>query len=84
MRKYIAFDLELPTPDRDPHDLTVRSRECLDAERNGCCLAKVDAKTFAFTEFTPARGSVKSRLSSPIAHVGDLVWIEDAATTGAG
>jgi streptogramin lyase/cytochrome c5 len=78
--KYIAFDLELPTPDRDPHDLTVDPRgNAWIAERNGCCLAKVDAKTFAFTEFTPPAGAVKSRLSSPIAHVGDLVWIEDAS-----
>ena len=76
---YIALDFELPTPDRDPHDLTTDPRgNAWIAERNGCCLAKFDPKTFTFTEISLPAGITKSRLSSSIAQgPGDLVWIQD-------
>jgi virginiamycin B lyase len=76
---YVAFDFELPRdPERDPHDLTTDPRgNAWIAERNGCCLAKFDPKTFKFTEIEPPAGKVPSRLSSAIGKDGDKVWVQD-------
>lgn len=76
---YIAMDFELPTPDRDPHDVTTDPRgNAWVSERNGCCLAKFDPKTLTFTEISPPAGAAKTRLSSSIAKgPGDLVWVQD-------
>jgi virginiamycin B lyase len=76
---YVAMDFALPTPDRDPHDLTTDPRgNAWISERNGCCLAKFDPKTLAFTEINPPAGAAKTRLSSSILHgPSDLVWIQD-------
>jgi virginiamycin B lyase len=77
--RYIALDYEMPAPDRGAHDVTTDPRgNAWIAERNGCCLAKFDPKTFTFTEIALPAGIAKSRLSSPIAQgPGDLVWIQD-------
>ncbi len=76
---YVAMDYELPRdPERDPHDLTTDPRgNAWIAERNGCCLAKFDPKTFTFTEIQPPAGNVPSRLSSAIGKDGDKVWVQD-------
>jgi hypothetical protein len=78
---YVAFDFELPRdPERDPHDLTTDPRgNAWIAERNGCCLAKFDPKTFKFTEIEPPAGKVPSRLSSAIGKEGDKVWVQDTS-----
>jgi streptogramin lyase len=79
--RYIAFDYGLPTPDRDPHDLTLDSKgNAWMSERNACCLAKFDAETFTFSEFTPPQGPNKSQLGTPITTApGDVIWIQDVA-----
>ncbi len=78
---YVAFDFELPRdPERDPHDVTTDPRgNAWMSERNGCCLAKFDPKTFTFTEIKLPAGKVDSRLSSAIGHQGDLLWIQDSS-----
>jgi virginiamycin B lyase len=78
---YVAVDYELPRdPERDPHDLTTDPRgNAWIAERNGCCLAKFDPKTFTFTEVELPAGKVPSRLSSAIGKDGDKVWIQDVS-----
>jgi streptogramin lyase len=78
---YVAVDYELPRdPERDPHDLTTDPRgNAWVGERNGCCLAKFDPKTFTFTEFQLPAGKVPSRLSSAIGKDGDRVWIQDVS-----
>ena len=57
---YVAVDYELPRdPERDPHDLTTDPRgNAWIAERNGCCLAKFDPKTFTFTEIELPAGEI--------------------------
>lgn len=76
---YVAVDFELPKdPERDPHDLTTDSRgNAWIGERNGCCIAKFDPKTFTFTEIEMPAGKVKSRLSSAIGKSGDTIWVQD-------
>jgi virginiamycin B lyase len=76
---YVAMDFALPTPDRDPHDLTTDPRgNAWIAERNGCCIAKFDPKTLTFAEIHPPAGAAQTRLSSSIAKgPGDLVWVQD-------
>jgi virginiamycin B lyase len=76
---YVAVDYELPRdPERDPHDLTTDPEgNAWVGERNGCCLAKFDPKTFTFTEFQLPAGKAPSRLSSAIGKDGDRVWIQD-------
>ncbi len=76
---YVAVDYELPRdPERDPHDLTTDPHgNAWIAERNGCCLAKFDPKTFTFTEIQLPAGKLPSRLSSAIGKDGDKVWIQD-------
>jgi streptogramin lyase len=78
---YMAMDFELPKdPERDPHDLTVDPRgNAWIAERNGCCIAKFDPKTFTFTEIELPPGKVKSRISSAIGHDGDKIWVQDVS-----
>ena len=78
---YVAVDYELPRdPERDPHDVTVDPRgNAWVAERNGCCIAKFDPKTFTFTEIELPAGKVKSRLSSPIGQDGDKIWVQDVS-----
>jgi virginiamycin B lyase len=76
---YVAVDYELPRdPERDPHDITTDPRgNAWVAERNGCCIAKFDPKTFTFTEIELPAGNVPSRLSSSIGKDGDKVWVQD-------
>lgn len=78
---YMAVDFELPRdPERDPHDLTVDPRgNAWIAERNGCCIAKFDPKTFTFTEIELPPGKVKSRISSAIGQDGDRIWVQDVS-----
>jgi virginiamycin B lyase len=78
---YVAVDFELPRdPERDPHDLTVDPRgNAWVAERNGCCIAKFDPKTFTFTEIELPPGKVKSRISSAIGQDGDRIWVQDVS-----
>ena len=54
---YVSVDFELPRdPERDPHDVTTDPRgNAWMSERNGCCIAKLDPKTFTFTEIRTAR-----------------------------
>ena len=77
---YVAVDYELPRdPERDPHDITTDPRgNVWIGERNGCCIAKFDPKTFTFTEIELPAGKAKSRLSSAIGRDGDKIWIQDA------
>ena len=79
--KYMVVDVELPTPDRDPHDITVDKRgNGWISERNGCCLGKFDPNTFTFTEYNPPAGVAKPRMTSPIAQgAGDTIWVQDAS-----
>jgi virginiamycin B lyase len=76
---YVAVDYELPRdPERDPHDITTDPRgNAWVAERNGCCIAKFDPKTFTFTEMELPAGNVPSRLSSAIGKDGGKVWVQD-------
>jgi virginiamycin B lyase len=79
--KYTAVDYELPDPDRDPHDLTVDPHgNAWVAERNGCCLAKFDPTTFAFSEVAlPPAASKTVYLASAIAQGrGDTIWFIDS------
>ena len=78
---YVAVDFELPRdPERDPHDVTTDSRgNAWISERNGCCIAKFDPKTFTFTEIELPAGKVKSRLSSSIGKNGDTLWVQDVS-----
>ena len=78
---YVAVDFELPRdPERDPHDLTTDPRgNAWVAERNGCCIAKFDPKTFTFTEIELPPGNVKSRISSAIGQDGDRIWVQDVS-----
>ena len=78
---YVAVDYELPTPDRDPHDLTVDPRGVAwIPERNGFKLAKFDPKTFEFSEITPPAGPQgPTRLSDAVGRDGDLIWLEDTS-----
>lgn len=78
---YVAVDFELPRdPERDPHDLTTDPRgNAWIAERNGCCIAKFDPKTFTFTEIELPVGKAKTRISSAIGHDGDRIWVQDVS-----
>ncbi len=78
---YVAMDYELPRdPERDPHDVTVDPRgNAWVAERNGCCIAKFDPKTFTFTEIELPAGKVKTRISSAIGQDGDRIWVQDVS-----
>ncbi|MBZ5644485.1 MAG: carboxypeptidase regulatory-like domain-containing protein [Acidobacteriia bacterium] len=76
---YMAVDFELPRdPERDPHDVTVDPRgNAWVAERNGCCIAKFDPKTFTFTEIELPPAKAKTRISSAIGQDGDRIWVQD-------
>ena len=78
-RKYVVVDLDIPTPDVKPHDITVDSGgNGWIVEDIGCCLNKFDPKTFTYTHYVPPAGAKKTVLATPIIQgSGDLLWFID-------
>ena len=78
--KYMAVDFEIPTPDTEPHDITVDPRGVAWVnERGACCLGRFDPKTYTFTEIHPPAGiTEESRLGSPAQGAGDYIWMADS------
>jgi virginiamycin B lyase len=77
--KYRVVDLDIPTPDAKPHDITVdTSGNGWIVEDIGCCLDKFDPKTFAYIHYVPPAGKKKTVLATPIIQgSGDLLWFID-------
>jgi virginiamycin B lyase len=81
--RYFAMDMKLPEdPNRDPHDLTVDYKgNAWMADRLGCCVVKLDPKTYKVTVFTPPPAAQTSRLGGSIQRndSATTLWVQDNA-----
>jgi len=80
--KYIAVDFEGPNPDAAFHDLAVDPRGVVWANQlNVYALAKLDPKTFSFTQVPPPAGGAKigtlAHLGPPTRGSGDSIWMAE-------